>query len=203
MAAQKQILTLAEGIGMGVGMHGRKETGMFAKGLRVDLGERKKGWIPKFRQATRLGSRGEVDDQILEERVRAKIGKHASHSGSLNVNAAAGTVSLSGPILAKEVEEVLQVVRHVPGVKEVENRMEIHADADGVPGLQGTSRRSHEKPEILREKWSPSLRLTRGLVGIWLMASGKRPFGIPRMLMKGAGSALLFRSWRNRPLFGT
>jgi hypothetical protein len=223
MAAQKQILTLAEGIGMGVGLsyfldpqsggarrakvlgkviHGRKETKRFAKGVRADLGERTKGLIPKFRQATRLGSHEDVDDRVLVERVRAKIGKHVAHPGSLTVEAAAGKVALSGPILAEEVEEALKVVRHVPGVKEVENRLEVHADAGGVPGLQGTSRPSHEKPGILREKWSPSLRLTTGSFGVWLMTTGKQPFGMPRLLMKGAGSALLLRSWRNRPFFG-
>lgn len=186
---------------LGKVIHGRKETKKFARGVRVDLGERTKGMIPKFRQATRLGSNEEVEDRVLVERVRAKIGKHVADPGSLNVEASAGKVSLSGPILAEEVEKALQVVSHVPGVKDVENRLEVHADAGGVPGLQGTSRPSHEKPGILRKKWSPGLRLTIGSFGAWLMMTCKQPFGMPSMLMKGTGSVLLFRSWRNRPIF--
>lgn len=222
MARQKRLLTLAEGVGVGVGLtyfldprlggarrakvldkaiHGRKEAGKFVKEVRADLGERKKGWIPKFGQAIRPGSREAVDDRVLVERVRAKIGKHIAHPGSINVEAVAGKIALSGPILEEEVKEALRAVRHVPGVKEVEDCLEVHADADGVPGLQGTSLRSHEKPGVLKETWSPSLRLTMGLAGAGLMAMGGIRFGVARMMMMGAGAALLFRSWRNQPIF--
>lgn len=79
----------------------------------------------------------EVPDEKLAERVRAQVGKRVQHARAIHVEASGGTVILSGPILAAEVEPLLDVVRQVRGVKDVDNRLEVHDQPGNVPSLQG------------------------------------------------------------------
>src|SRR5205823_4865528 len=85
-------------------------------------------------------TREHPDDRVLGERVRSKIGRYLSHPGSIEVGVRDGRVTLRGPILAREVDWLLDAVAAVPGVTGVENRLEVHARADDVPGLQGGGR---------------------------------------------------------------
>src|SRR5690242_5809786 len=63
-------------------------------------------------RARRLVSRGEVPDDLrLIERVRARMGRLVSHPHAVQVGANNGRVTLSGPILAHEVERLLGAVR--------------------------------------------------------------------------------------------
>jgi Putative phospholipid-binding domain. len=78
-----------------------------------------------------------VSDEVLAERVRSKIGHVLSHPGSIEVSVEGGRATLTGPILAREVDGLLATVSRVRGLTGVENRLEIHEEADGVPGLQG------------------------------------------------------------------
>lgn len=78
-----------------------------------------------------------VDDETLINRVRSEFGRHVSHSKSIHTEAASGVVTLSGPILASEVQDVIRTVRRVPGVKRVINRLDVRSHADHVSGLQG------------------------------------------------------------------
>jgi hypothetical protein len=80
----------------------------------------------------------EVSDDVLVDRVRAKLGRYPVHVGAIDVTAQNGIVTLRGPILAKEVPQVLRAARAVRGVKGVENQLEVHAEKDNVPSLQGT-----------------------------------------------------------------
>jgi hypothetical protein len=43
---------------------------------------------------------------------------------------------LSGPILAEEAEDLIERVSKIPGVRSIESRLEIHADAGDIPSLQ-------------------------------------------------------------------
>lgn len=87
---------------------------------------------------TRARFRGEdVDDSVLEARIRSELGHHVHNAGALHVYVREGRVTLSGPVLAGEVQEVVRAVRRLPGVGHVENALEVHAAPGGVPGLQG------------------------------------------------------------------
>src|SRR5205823_15031872 len=77
----------------------------------------------------------EIDDGVLVERVRSHLGRVVSHPKSLQVTARDGTVSLTGPILAHEVDRLIECVRSVPGVCEVENALEMHKERGNISGL--------------------------------------------------------------------
>jgi hypothetical protein len=69
-----------------------------------DLSHRTKGVV-----AT-AGSRLRSDhpsDEVLVERVRAKLGRLVSHPKSIEVSAHEGRVTLRGPILSREVSRLL------------------------------------------------------------------------------------------------
>jgi hypothetical protein len=223
MKTTPSVATIAKGIGLGAGLgyfldprtgatrrarfrdravHQRAKAGRFLDGVRADLEERSHGLVPRLRHLVRLDARDRVEDRVLVERVRAKLGKHVTHPGSIRVEAASGRITLSGPIFAAEAREAVRVARSVPGVLAVDNHLEAHPDAAGVPGLQGRSQRSHEKPEVLRDYWSPALRLFAcGLGGGMLLLGMRRGAASDIPFMIG-GAALFLRGWVNRPLSG-
>src|SRR5688572_26682130 len=55
----------------------------------------------------------DVSDDVVRERVRAKLGRASSHAHALDVDVRDGCVTLRGPILASEVRTVLAVAAGV------------------------------------------------------------------------------------------
>src|SRR6266540_3814539 len=76
----------------------------------------------------------DVIDEVLAARVRSRMGWVISHPHAIAVSADQGRVTLSGPILAHEVDDLLKAVAAVRGVRAVEHTLEVHEQADGVPG---------------------------------------------------------------------
>lgn len=113
-----------------------------------------------------------VDDSVLVDRVRAKLGRIVSHPSALQVTAQNGNVTLNGPILAAEVPELLTCVNRVHGVNEVVNNLEVHEEAGNHPALQGGRERPGNRFEFLQENWSPAARLVAGAAGASLAAYG-------------------------------
>src|SRR5258705_1204540 len=66
----------------------------------------------------------DADDETLAERVRAKLGRYVSHPHAVEVEAQDGCVLLRGPILGREIEELVDAISSVRGVREVGNRLE-------------------------------------------------------------------------------
>ena len=110
----------------------------------------------------------DVDDDVLVERVRAKLGRASSHPRALDVNAANGEVTLYGPILSDEVDDVLNVVSSVRGVHTVVNELEPHDSPEGIPSLQGRGRVAGPSLDILQRNWAPA---TQALVGMAALAA--------------------------------
>lgn len=98
-----------------------------------DLRNRSRGIVAK---STAFSSVKFVNDTTLKARVRSEIGRKISHSHAVDVQVNQGEVTLSGPILANEVDEVLRCAEGVPGVRSVINNLEIHTAQD-IPALQG------------------------------------------------------------------
>lgn len=79
----------------------------------------------------------EVPDSKLVDRVKAVLGRYPVHDRAINVEAKDGTAFLSGDILSKEVDTLLEAVKSVRGVKNVVNNLTVHETAEGISSLQG------------------------------------------------------------------
>jgi uncharacterized membrane protein len=141
----------------------------------------------------------QADDEVLHERVRSAIGRVVSHPSAIEVTVSDGTVTLSGDILAAEVDELVHRVGEVRGVREVRNELVIHRTAEGVPALQGEGRRREERPELLQENWAPATRLVVGTIGGILAVQGARTRGQAGVALSTLGLALLARAATNLP----
>ncbi|MGH7231386.1 MAG: CBS domain-containing protein [Nitrospiraceae bacterium] len=141
-----------------------------------------------------------VGDDVLVERVRSKLGMLVRHPRAIDVTARNGCVTLSGPVLADEVDYLLGMVSRVTGVTRVENRLDVHQDADGVSGLQGSARRPpvFTRFEFMQVHWSPSARLVAGAVGSVMTFYGARQRNALGAGIAAVGLALLTRGMTNR-----
>lgn len=131
-----------------------------------DFGNRARGIAAATRG--RLSAE-EVSDEVLVERVRAKLGRASSHPRAIDVEARNGEVTLRGPILAHEADELVTFIGSVRGVQRVINELEPHERTDGIPALQGRGRIAQPRLDILQRNWAPA---TRALVGAGVVATG-------------------------------
>jgi CBS domain-containing protein len=92
-----------------------------------------RGFMARLR--TRLRSEA-GPDEVIEERVRAALGRACSRPSAIEVAVADGCVALHGPILEREHRRVLRTARRVRGVRAVEDALELHRRAD-VAQLDG------------------------------------------------------------------
>jgi hypothetical protein len=65
----------------------------------------------------------EVSDEALLERVRSKVGHALSHPREIRIDAAEGVITLRGKLTHAEKRLLTEVVRSVPGVKGVKDRI--------------------------------------------------------------------------------
>jgi len=80
---------------------------------------------------------GDVPDSVLVDRVKLRLGRYAVQDQSIAVNAQNGTVTLTGVIMANEVETLLSAVSDVRGVKNVVNELVVHESPEDISSLQG------------------------------------------------------------------
>lgn len=177
--------------------------GHFLDATARDVSHRAQGLAA---EACSLFTSEEVPDEVLVERVRSRMGRVVSHPHTIGVTARAGRVTLSGPILADEVDDLLCCVSAVQGVKGVENWLEVHDRAGNVPELQGAGRRPGSLIDFAQANWSPATRLLAGTVGCGLMANCLARRTPLAALLGTAGFALFLRGLTNlefRRLLGT
>ena len=136
-----------------------------------DLGNRTRGLAAETRSRLK---KEQAPDEVIVARVRSELGRVVSHPSAIQVTAEQGRVTLSGPILAREVDDLLSTVRKARGVTDLVNQLEVHEQADNVPALQGGSERRGGEFELLQENWSPAARLIIGTVGGALGLYGAR-----------------------------
>ena len=176
-----------------------RETGEAIETTSRDVANRTWGIVAGIR--SRLGPE-HVSDDVLTERVRARIGAVLGYAGSIEAEAADGRVTLTGPVLARDVARLIRRVRAVRGVRAVDNRLQVHTEPGNVPGLQGASRvpRGGERFEFMQVNWSPAARLLAGSTGAALVAWGWVRHDVVGFAATAMGSGLLIRSLSNRPL---
>jgi len=114
----------------------------------------------------------ETDDAVLIDRVRSKLGRIASHPAAIEVASENGRITLSGPILQAEVDNLLTCVKQIRGVNGVANNLEIHKEAGNHPALQGGREPRGHQFEFLQENWSPAARFVAGAAGASLAVYG-------------------------------
>jgi len=160
-----------------------------------DLGNRARGTVAEVRSRFR---RETVDDVVLSERVRSTIGRVASHPSAINVAVSEGRVTLQGPVLEHELDDLLRAVKRVRGVTAVANELEVHRESRGVPSLQG-GRPREARAELAQESWAPAIRVLTGALGGMLAYGGLRARGPAGVVMGMAGAGVLARALTNLP----
>lgn len=115
---------------------GKKMSEAADKRIR-DLNNRARGAVAE--RWARLREQ-EIGDEVLQERVCAQLGHVVSHPGSLVVNVEDGNVTVSGPVLMGEQENIRRRLEKTRGVKSFHVRVQEHSSREAVPGLQGESR---------------------------------------------------------------
>lgn len=146
-----------------------------------------------------LRRRGPVPDEILIERVRAKLGRFVSHPRAIDVTADEGRVLLTGAVLASEHAKLLQCVAAVRGVTAVADGLTVHERADGIAGLQGGDPPAGAPMALMQRNWSPTARLLFTSAGGALMVYSvvrRGPIGVIALV----AGAMLMRAATNRPL---
>jgi hypothetical protein len=142
-----------------------------------DLKNRTFGFVNEAR--ARL-TEGEVDDEVLAGRARSKLGFLVRHPSAVEVTVEDGRVILRGPVLSDEVQQLIDGIRAVRGVRDVDNRLDVHIDAAGIPALQSDRPKPTGEPfDIMQRHWSPATRFLVGAAGLLLAYNvtrhGRRP----------------------------
>ena len=139
--------------------HSRR-IGVDALGVaRRDAAHRTIGALSRLRGG--FGRRG-VDDAVLVDRLRARLGRLVGHARTIEVGARDGVVTVYGAILRAEVPRVLAGLARVRGVKRVVNALEVHDTADHVPALQGGPTSRATRSASAQRRWPPATRLLAG-----------------------------------------
>jgi uncharacterized membrane protein len=176
-------------------VHGFRSFGsVIDKGIR-DLRNRARGTAAEAWHAAKPDN---VSDEILVDRVRAKIGRTISHPSAIEVTAKDGRIIVSGPVLESEADDLIDAAYSVRGIRDVESRVETHRTSENVPGLQGHSGR-RSSSELLQEKWAPGTRLLVGAAGAIALAFPTRneTIALPSRII---GGLLLARAVTNLSL---
>lgn len=117
-----------------LGLVGLRKLGRFRRGLV----NRARGSLARLR--ARVRSRSDtVADEVIEQRVRAALGRVASHVSVIDVLVEDGRVALGGPILESEHRRVVRTARRVIGVRGIDDWLEEHRRPD-IPELSDVAR---------------------------------------------------------------
>lgn len=160
-----------------------------------DVGHRARGLMA--RAAGLFGRRAQPDDVILEERVRARLGRLSSHPGAIELACEDGTVLLAGYVLREEQARLIEGIARIPGVRGVQEMLQVREEAGSIPALQGTPNRL--EPWWRREHWSPTPRVVGTGAGLWMLMRALRKGGFSGTLWGFLGLALTVRGMVNRP----
>ncbi len=142
----------------------------------------------------------DVTDEVLNARVRSKLGHVVGHPHAIDVTVRYGRVELRGAVLADDFDGLVSTVAVVPGVRGVESRLDVYEAPDHVAALQGGNGRDTEHAQRARERWSPLLRLGAGVVGAGLLAASARRRDRLGALLRLGGIAILARDVADQSL---
>ena len=138
------------------------------------------------------------DDLQLIERVRARLGRLVSHPHAIQVGARRGLVTLSGPILEREVEPLLAAVHNVWGVSDVEDKLVAYERAENIPSLQGGAEPRETRAMLMQDNWPPALRAAAVTGGTLLTLRGMHRGSLTGLVLMLVGLGFAIRGVANR-----
>ncbi len=165
-----------------------------ATGMR-DLANRGRGVVAGLGQ---IGHAGAPHDDVLAERIRARLGRWVSHPETIEVAVADGAVMLTGEVLERERERLVRELHWMRGVRRVQDRLQPQPGS-AIPTSDGRMRVSAKRRGDRSGAWPPGGRLlaTAGGAGLALAGAGRR--GLTGVLLALGGAALATRGAVNRP----
>jgi hypothetical protein len=122
-----------------------------------------------------------AEDSILIERVRSAMGRCCSGTHAISVTVNHGEVTLSGPVMANEITDLIGTVKNVKGVTRVVNNLEMQHGSSG------------STPKTSR--WTPGECLVAVSVGSVLSIYGLGRRGIVGWLCGAAGLSLVSKGF--------
>jgi hypothetical protein len=172
----------------------RHLTGDAVDATSRDVRNRARGVVAELR--SRLGAEDHVSDDVLQARVRARLGQIVRYARSIESDVENGTVTLRGPVLQHDLDRVVRRIGQVRGVRAVDSRLDVHDDPGDVPGLQGarTASSGGQVIDFVAGGLSPTGQLTTALGGMLLTLWGLRRLDLAGLPTAAIGLALLGRS---------
>ena len=165
-----------------------------------DLGNRVQGLRVQASQAFTRRSKDAVDDDVLIARVRKEIGRAVSHPRAIKVAAQQGCVTLYGPVLASEKQQLLDCVQSVSGITALQDNLQVHETSEHVPSLQGEGKQRQSGALGAQGNWSPALRAIATVGGGALGVYGVVRRSPASAVAAAIGLGLIARSVSNKPL---
>ena len=142
-----------------------------------------------------IGKEGEVSDQVIESRVRSRLGRVVTHPSWIRVEADQGRVKVAGHVPSREKERLHRTVVSIRGVAQVDED-DLVIDPDEEVPETGRGTRSW-----MDRSWSPAERAGAGLMGTILGVYGMRRGGFAGGLSALAGLGLCLCGITDRKLF--
>lgn len=174
--------------------HAIHKTGSIAGAASRDIANRARGLAARAGSIFRGGA---TEDDTLVARVRSGMGRAVSHPHAIEVTAQEGRVTLTGAILAREVDELLSRVRSISGVRSVDNRLQAYSNAGDMPDLQGGRERRGARSELMQSNWTPAARLLGVAAGGALIGLGLRRRDALGFAAGTLGAGLMMRGATN------
>lgn len=116
----------------------------YADKIQRDLRNRASGMVEQAKTKLSRSHDEEVSDQKLEARIRSSLGHETSRSSDIQVRCEGGHVTLEGGVSPRERNRVLSRARNVPGVRDVDDRLQVRQYEESVEETPG---------------WTPAARL--------------------------------------------
>ena len=150
--------------------HWAREVGCAFDVAMRDLGNRMQGVRARTRHF--MSRSAPVPDVVIEERVRARLGRVSTHPRAVKVVAHEGRVNLSGAVLAHEHDDVLDAAGGTPGVAEVSDNLQTYETAEHIPSLQGSHELQQARSSFSSDNWTPATKALAALAGCTLGGYG-------------------------------
>lgn len=146
----------------------------------------------RARQVWLTTRRDQVDDRVLSERIRSRMGRILSRPHKVQVVCDKGVVTLWGEAPQHEIGELTQAVAAVAGVKEVLDHIEVHESA-AEPACEQNA--LLEARHAIRLNWSPWQRLLASVAGAALATYGWRRKDALGTALSLLGSGVATQAW--------